>query len=139
IFWGAAGDCDGFDPSNPSNPTSAGRGAGPQHVILVTPRITITKECVTTCPPPLGNSPYGQPIQFRGTICNTGDNLLDTVTLSDNPAATTTFAATKSNGMPFDPATGLNPGECVNYTGSYQPVGNLCGPFTDVITVTATP
>src|SRR5205823_12995724 len=57
-------------------------------VNVVTPCIAVTKNCVNTC------TPYGQPIQFSGFVTNCGDANLDTITLSDNPAATITFATT---------------------------------------------
>src|SRR5262249_4834061 len=52
--------------------------------------------------------------------------------------AAITFAATTSGGRAFNAGApdALLPGECINYTGSYQPAGTgaaLCGPFTDTI------
>jgi hypothetical protein len=134
-FLGAA-NVDGFDPAQPASATGAATGSGRQLLVVVRPCITITKECVNAC------TPFGAPIQFRGRICNTGNTRLGSIALSDSPAATTSFAATTSGGRPFDAAApdALLPGECVDYTGSYQPAGAgaaLCGPFTDTITVTA--
>jgi hypothetical protein len=73
-------------------------------------------------------------------VCNDGDIALINVNVSDNPPATITFATTTSLGNPFPAAGGgrLLPGECVNYSGSYTPSGNLCGPFADTITATGT-
>src|SRR6185503_2914631 len=93
-----------------------------------------TKECVTTCPPPFGNAPYGQPIQFRGQVCNNGNAVLTGIQVTDDPVATINFSATTTGGRAFGGT--LQPGDCVNYTGSYQPSGNLCGPFTDTVRVT---
>src|SRR5262245_754928 len=111
-------------------------GSAPQPVVVVHPHIRITKECVNNC------TPYGQPILFRGTVCNDGDITLVNVGVTDNPAATITFAPTTSMGHPFPDASRggfvLDPGECVDYSGSYTPSGNLCGPFTDTATATGT-
>src|SRR5437867_12965331 len=101
------------------------------------PGIQITKECVTTCPPPFGNSPYGQPIQFTGLICNTGDVALLNIQVTDDPATSITISNMTVDGMSFTGTLGTN--KCVRYSGSYQPTGNMCGPFTDRITVVATP
>src|SRR5207245_4223707 len=82
-------------------------------------------------------TPYGAPISFHGTVCNTGDTNLSNIAVTDDPRATIVFAAKTSKGNDFNPAIGLAAGECVDYTGSYSPSGNLCGPFSDTITVTA--
>ncbi len=103
--------------------------------LIVHPSITITKQCATNC------TPYGQPILFTGTICNSGDDTLNGVAVSDAPAATITFATSTSFGTNSFPAAGggrLLPGECVNFSGSYTPSGNLCGPFTNTIIASAT-
>jgi uncharacterized repeat protein (TIGR01451 family) len=84
------------------------------------PCVSVTKECVNLC------TPIGQPIQFRGVVRNCGDEPI-AFNLSDSPPATIT------------PSSGTIPvGGSVNYTGSYAPSGNPCGPFTDTVTVTAT-
>src|SRR5260370_6323926 len=100
-------------------------GSAPQPVVIVTPAISVTKQCVTNCIP--NSSPYGQPINFTGTVCNIGADSLIGVTVTDSPNATITFSTTTSMGNSF-PASGggeLQPGECVNYSGSYSPTGNL--------------
>ncbi|TAL00327.1 MAG: hypothetical protein EPO07_09840, partial [Verrucomicrobia bacterium] len=113
-------------------------GSAPQPVVIVTPSITVTKQCVSTC------TPFGQPILFSGTVCNNGDDALFGVTVTDNPPATIVFSTTTSFGTNSFPAAGggrLLPGECVNYTGSYNPAGSgaaLCGPFTDQIIASGT-
>jgi hypothetical protein len=113
-------------------------GSAPQPVFIVNPHITVTKQCVTNCAP--FSSPYGQDINFSGTVCNDGDNGLAGVTVIDDPAATITFATLTSLGNPFPAGGGgtLLPTECVTFTGSYTPTGNLCGPFTDTVTATGT-
>jgi hypothetical protein len=113
-------------------------------VLVISPSISITKECVTNCPPQ-GSANYGSPIDFRGTITSGGDTILGHISLSDSPSATITFSTNTAFGNPFDPVVGnlnnyLVPGDSIDYTGSYSPAGfgaALCGPFSDTITVTA--
>jgi uncharacterized repeat protein (TIGR01451 family) len=127
VVFGAAADVDGFNPASPTSPTGFATGSGSQFLIVVSPGITVTKTCDTNCFLP------GAPITFHGTVCNTGNIPLVNITVSDTPAATITFAANTSSGNPFNAATGLTNGECINYTGSYQPSGNVCGPFPDTV------
>jgi hypothetical protein len=115
-------------------------------VNVVHPCINVTKNCATDC------TPYGMPISFSGFVTNCGDVNLNNITLSDNPAATITFATTTVLGNPFsaDTANANNflggalagssvPGDAVAYTGSYIPSGaTLCGPFSDTITASGT-
>ncbi len=110
-------------------------GCGQQVITIVHPHISITKQCVTNCPP-LNAAVYGDNIFFTGTVCNDGDIVLGGITVTDNPATTIAFAATTSTGRAYDST--LNPGECVNYSGNYQPTGNLCGPFTDTVIASGT-
>src|SRR6266700_2641621 len=110
-------------------------GCRQQVITIVHPHISITKECVTNCPP-LNAAVYGQPIFFRGTVCNDGDTVLGGITVTDDPATAITFAGTTSSGRTYDST--LNPGECVNYSGNYQPTGNLCGPFSDTVIASGT-
>ncbi len=121
-----------------SGGTSTAGGQGNAAVTILTPLISVTKQCVTNCPP--FSSPYGQPIDFVGTVCNTGDTTLIGVTVTDSPSATITFATTTSSGNPFPAAGGgtLTNGECVTFSGSYQPTGNLCGPFADTVIASGT-
>ena len=53
--------------------------------------------------------------------------------VTDSSNAAITFAATTSRGNPFNASSGLTNGKCVNYSGSYQPSGNLSGPFSDSV------
>src|SRR6266567_7340739 len=131
VVFGAAADVDGFNPADPASPTGFATGSGSQFLIVVRPGITITKQCDTNC------FAFGAPISFHGTICNSGNVTMVNVAVIDTPNATITFAATTSSGNAFNPATGLTNGECVNYSGSYTPTANLCGPFPDTIVVTA--
>ena len=121
--------------------TSGGavQGSGFSEVLVVTPSLSVTKVCVTNCPP--YSSPYGQPISFTGTVCNTGDVTLLGVTVTDAPPATITFETTTSfgtNGFPSAGGGRLLPGECVNYSGTYTPAENLCGPFPDQVVAVGT-
>ncbi len=121
-----------------SGGTLTAGGQGNAAVTILTPLISVTKQCVTNCPP--FSSPYGQPIDFLGTVCNTGDTTLIGVTVTDSPPATITFATTTSSGNPFPAAGGgtLTNGECVSFSGSYQPTANLCGPFSDTVIASGT-
>lgn len=140
-FFGA-GNVDGFDPDDPTQPTGFGQGGSEQFLIVVNPAISITKACVNDpC------TPYGQPITFQGTIKNetpVGEAVtLVNIAVIDDPAATIIFNGTTALGHAFDTAGNnlLRPGDSVGYTGSYSPPNqggdSLCGPFRDVITVTA--
>lgn len=110
--------------------TSGGANAGVATVCqtisvpVVFPCISITKECVNLC------TPIGQPIQFRGTVSNTGDTPLVNVTVTDTPAG----------GAPTVVLSNITlaPGQSQPFTGSYVPTGNPCGPFTDTVSATAT-
>jgi len=94
-------------------------------VPVANPQMTITKICD-------GCVNYAEPptVSFHGTVSNTG-NVPLTVTLSDSPTATIVPSS-----VTLQPS-GLS-GDHVDYTGSYQPTANFCGPFTDTITATAT-
>jgi len=96
-------------------------------VPVIFPCITVTKECDY----PVGTScfPYGAPIKFKGTVCNTGDSTLSNVQVTDTPSGGSSVVVTN--------ILTLAPGQCVNYSGSYSPTGSLCGPFTDTISATA--
>ena len=111
------------------------KGQGQAKVLIVTPSISVTKSCASNC------TPYGAPVVFIGTVCNTGDDTLIGVNVTDNPAAAITFSTTTSyatNGFPASGGGRLLPGECVNFTGSYQPTNNFCGPFTDTVIASGT-
>ncbi|HXJ72897.1 MAG TPA: hypothetical protein VNM37_08585, partial [Candidatus Dormibacteraeota bacterium] len=101
---------------------------------VFTPCIHITKACANTC------TPIGQPISFTGSVTNCGNAPLNGVVVTDNPTAAITFSTTTLLGNAFPAAGGgdLVTGDSVTYSGSYTPSGNLCGPFTDTATVTAT-
>jgi hypothetical protein len=44
-------------------------GNGTCNALVITPCMRITKECIIDCPP-TNAAVYGQPIRFRGTVCN---------------------------------------------------------------------
>jgi hypothetical protein len=141
IFVGALSDADAFDCVTSASKGKAA-GFGTQPLAILSPSLTITKQCVTNCAP--YSSPIGSPISFTGTVCNNGDTVLNNVTVVDDPATTITFATTTSFGTNAFPAGGagtLLPGECVTYSGSYSPAGSgvaLCGPFTDTVVASGT-
>ena len=106
------------------------RGTGVQPVLIVSPGISVNKFCDSNC------FAYGAPITFHGIVCNTGDDILTNVTVVDSPGATITFATTTTLGNPFLGTLVSN--DCVTFTGTYQPTGNFCGPFTDTVIATGT-
>ena len=104
-------------------------------LIVLQPHISVTK----TCP---ACTPFGQPINFTGTVCNTTDTntpptpLIVHVTNTVNGVSTeipfpSGFDATTSSGRNYDGT--LNNGECVNFHGSETPPGNGCGPLTNTV------
>jgi len=84
------------------------------------PCIEVTKEC--------DGAPfaYGAPIKIKGTVTNCGDIILHEVTVVDDQA-----------GLLFGPAD-LAAGASADFSGQYDPTGDLCGPFTDTVTATGT-
>src|SRR6266478_8286068 len=82
--------------------------------------IAVTKVC--------DGGPFviGQPIKFKGTVSNNGSVTLTGVNVVDNRAGTVLSGVT------------LAPGASTNYSGSYAPTGNLCGPFTNAVVATGT-
>jgi len=124
-------------------PGTFGTGSGNKRLTILTPCISITKECAYP-PTPCGgtNFPYGADIAVRGTVsnCSTGAVVaIGAITVVDSVIGTlpgSAFSATTSSGRPF--AGSLTNGESVNYAFSYPPTGNLCGPFSDTIRVCGT-
>ncbi len=139
IWIGAITDARSTDCADPATHDKAsGQGVG--HVTIVTPAISVTKECVTNCPP-TNSAAYNAPIQFRGTVCNTGDIALTNVMVTDSViGAVIVYSNMTSLGNPFPTSGGgrLMTNECVNYTGSFPPSGNLCGPFPDTVVACGT-
>ncbi len=139
VWIGAITDAGTTDCSDPTVHDKAS-GQGIAHVSIVTPNISVTKFCVTNCPPN-NSAVYGTDIHFGGVICNTGDISLTNVSVSDNIAgATISYATTTTLGNPF-PATGggrLATNDCVTYAGSFSPSGNGCGPYPDTVVACGT-
>jgi hypothetical protein len=115
------------------NSSAIGQAGQSLGLTVLQPCVGITKNCATNC------TPYGQPIAFSGIITNCSvlqaspsDGKLYITSVSDNPTANITYAATTFLGHPFpdpsDPVFGnvLQQGDSVAYSGSYQPTGNLC-------------
>jgi len=99
----------------------------PITISVVTPCIRVTKQCVNTC------TPYGQPIQFSGTVTNCGNIQLTNVTVTDDHAGVVLGPVTLT-------ASGT-PGSSATFSGQYTPAGSgtaLCGPFTDTVTAVGT-
>jgi hypothetical protein len=84
--------------------------------VLCSPAISVAKACTDATAP-------GQPINFSGSVENTGNVPLSVSCTEDKGTAT---------GFP----SSLNPGDTANYTGSYTPTDN---PSTDTVTCTGTP
>jgi hypothetical protein len=142
IFVGALSDADAFDCVTGASKGKAA-GFGTQPLAIVNPCISITKDCdfaQTACGGT--NFAYGAPIVFRGTVRNCGDIRLVGVSVTDTPSgpfssqSAITFDTVQPGGAAFTGS--LNPGESVVYHGSYQPSGNLCGPFGDTVVATGT-
>jgi len=134
IYFGAVADCDGRNPSDPAQSTGSAVAFSSLFLKVVSPGISVTKVCDPPASPCGGtNFAYGAPITFTGTVCDTGDVPLVNISVTDSSNAVITFAATTSSGRPFNPLSGLTNGECVNYSGSYVPSGNLSGPFSDTV------
>ena len=134
IYFGASVEADGINLDDPSVSTGASLSLSSLFLSIATPGISLTNVCDpsgSTCGGT--NFAYGDPIAFKGTICNVGDVTLVNIGVADSWNAVITFATTTSSGNPFNPAIGLTNGECVNYSGSYQPSGNLSGPFSDSV------
>ena len=118
------------------SPPGGAQPPGEQPLTVLQPCVTITKNCVNEC------TPYGQPIAFSGTIhncsvlqSNAPDGTLFIDSVSDDPNASLSLAPTTSTGRTYDGT--LQQGESIDYSGSYQPTTNECGPFRDTITVIA--
>src|SRR5439155_1623339 len=68
------------------NPPLTAEGCGNQAIVIISPRISITKQCVYPSTPCGGtNFPYGSPISFAGLVCNTGNTNLVNITVNDFP------------------------------------------------------
>jgi hypothetical protein len=67
-------------------------------VPVVFPCITVTKECVNPC------TPIGQPIQIRGTVCNTGDSDLTNIQITNTPSGGAPVQVRPSQSSVLEPA-----------------------------------
>jgi hypothetical protein len=83
--------------------------------VLCSPAIEVTKQCT--------DAPLGQPINFSGTVANTG-NVPLTVSCTEDKGTATGFPSS------------LAPGANASYSGSYTPTSS---PSTDTVSCTGTP
>ncbi len=138
IHFFAAAEGAGYNDSAFTSFSGNAYGQGQVSLTVVNPGLTVTKICDTNC------FSYGAPISFHGSVCNTGDVALANITVTDTPSGgspilITNFAATTSSGRVYNGT--LTNGECIAYSGSYQPSGTgaaLCGPFTDTVVASGT-
>lgn len=79
--------------------------------LQVSPSLSITKTCSVCLAQPTNPGPVVTEVTFGGTVCNTGNDELTGVTVTDNhPNASVTVTSTT-----------LAKGACTAYTGSYIP------------------
>jgi hypothetical protein len=100
-------------------------------VAVFRPNIEVTKECVNQC------TPYGQPILFRGSVRNSGDERLINVTVVDNLGGPQILRDAANNPLPVP--VSLAPGATAFFSGQHTPPGSgaaLCGPFRNIATAT---
>ncbi len=87
-----------------------------------TPAVVVTK----TCPP--SPVPPGQLLVFSGTVSNSGNITLTNIVVVNNQP---------TNNAPVFTVATLAPGQMTNFTGSYTVPLDSCGPYFDMLTVTA--
>ncbi len=79
--------------------------------LLVAPRIEVTQQCPTIAPAP------GAPLNYSGTVRNSGNITLNNVVVtSDHPVANTVVFTVAA----------LAPGAVANFTGAYPAPGDAC-------------
>jgi len=108
-------------------------------ITVLRPCISITKECDY----PEGQTFFtpGNPIHYKGVVCNTGNTPLEDILVVDTPEGPIVpgsdvfmFASLSSDGRVYDGT--LNPNECIEYFGSYMPAVSsqeLCGFLYDSV------
>jgi hypothetical protein len=144
VYFGASAVIDGFSPGNPTATTGSAIAFSTAFLTVVSPRISVT----VSCDYPTGgcggtNFPLGGQIAFKGTVCNVGDVMLVNIGVTNTPSTSVStqspiaFSATTSAGNPFNPGLGLTNGDCVNFSGTYQPSGSLAGPFLNTVVASA--
>jgi hypothetical protein len=113
---GAAGSCEKsvIDRANAFATTT---------IPVTHPCVRVTKQCVSA----VATSPTAVLVTFSGSVSNCGDTPLRAITVRDNQPAPNT---------PVLQVTALAPGAVTNFTGTYTSA-NICGPFTDILTVEA--
>jgi hypothetical protein len=144
VYFGASAVSDGFLPGSPTVTTGSAVAFATAFLTIANPLISVTMSCDY----PAGgcggtNFAFGDQVAFKGTVCNVGDVGLANISVMNTPSALVSsqspiaFSAVTSSGNPFTPATGLTNGECVNFSGTYQPSDNLAGPFLNTVVASA--
>jgi hypothetical protein len=115
-----------FATNNPGGcqrgPQDTANAFGTTSLTVTHPCVQITKQCLTAVN--IGNAVV---ITYSGTVTNCGDTPLQNVNVVNNQPAPNT---------PVLQIAGLAPGASTNFTRSYTNTSNICGPFTDILTVT---
>ena len=144
--------------TNTATVEAAASSGGPQTVTdmsadtctgSATSDLTVTKMCDDSFAPDgvglvVVNGQVAVKVQVKGRITNAGQDVLENLTLNDNPVFQT-VSITDSGGSPVSDlsAVSLSPGGFLDYVGSYLPsTTNSSNPelavFSDTVTTTAT-
>ena len=113
-------------PTNTASVSAATTPGGPKTVsdvsdpalcpqVIVTPGLAVTKNCEVRLA--VENDRVVVQVNFAGVVTNTGQSILDNVTVTDDSG---TPADTSDDHVVFGPAT-LNPGASANYSSNYRP------------------
>jgi hypothetical protein len=117
--------------TGPSGKAFKGKKSADCPPFSVSPQITVTKLCTNT------TTPLGQPVKFKGQVCNPGDEQLINVTVTDTPPAD------NPPGIKFTPNVTVlapkgQPGECLDYEGQHTPNPPTSGLLKDTVTAQGT-
>ncbi len=136
VWIGAIADARTTDCSDSSLHYQA-TAQGVVSVTVAEANLTISKKCVSNCPPL--SSPGS--IVLKGQVCNTGETGFTNINVSASvPGATITYSNATSLGIAFPTGGGgrLVVGDCVDYTCTFTPNDIQCGPFADIVVATGT-
>ncbi|PWU17438.1 MAG: hypothetical protein C5B50_11375 [Verrucomicrobia bacterium] len=142
IYIGAVCDAAAWDCASGNAPVGQATGANITFLPIVTNHITVVKNCPPpNCPPgSIGTgTPFGQPINFTGTVCNDG-TVAVTITVTNYeagavPMVITNYHPTTHNGATFSGT--LNPHDCIDFSGTEAALPP-CGPVTNTVIASAT-